>query len=71
MVLSLETVLRETSGRLLRGQVESFSSYTIDSRKVQNGALFFALKGEQTDGHLFVDAALKAGAKGAIVQQDP
>jgi UDP-N-acetylmuramoyl-tripeptide--D-alanyl-D-alanine ligase len=71
MVLSLETVLRETAGHLLRGEADAFSSYTIDSRKVQPGSLFFALKGEQTDGHLFVQAAFDAGAKGAIVQRDP
>jgi UDP-N-acetylmuramoyl-tripeptide--D-alanyl-D-alanine ligase len=71
MVLSLETVLRETAGRLLRGSALEFSSYAIDSRKVQAGSLFFALKGEQTDGHLFVNAALDAGAQGAIVQYDP
>ena len=71
MVLLVETVLRETAGRLLRGEAEAFSSYAIDSRKVQPGSLFFALKGEQTDGHLFVDAAFNAGANGAIVQHDP
>jgi UDP-N-acetylmuramoyl-tripeptide--D-alanyl-D-alanine ligase len=71
MVLSLETVLRETAGRLLRGETDVFSSYTIDSRKVQPGSLFFALKGDQTDGHLFVDAAFNAGANGAVVQRDP
>ena len=66
----METVLRETAGRLLRGKTDYFSSYAIDSRKVQQGSLFFALKGEQTDGHLFVESALNAGAKGAIVQHD-
>ena len=62
MVLSVETVLRETAGRLLRSGVDSFSFFAIDSRKVKPGSLFFALKGTQTDGHLFVDAAFKAGA---------
>jgi UDP-N-acetylmuramoyl-tripeptide--D-alanyl-D-alanine ligase len=70
MVLSVETVLRETAGRLLRSGAGSFSFFAIDSRKVKPGSLFFALKGTQTDGHLFVDAAFKAGATGAVVEKD-
>lgn len=70
MVLSVETVVRETAGRLLRSGVDSFSSFAIDSRKVKPGSLFFALKGTQTDGHLFVDAAFLAGATGAVVERD-
>lgn len=70
MVLSVETVLRETAGRLLRSGADSFSFFAIDSRKVKPGSLFFALKGTQTDGHLFVDAAFKAGAAGAVVEKE-
>src|SRR5262245_38803016 len=70
MVLSVETVLRETAGRLLRGGAGSFASFAIDSRKVKPGTLFFALKGSQTDGHLFVDAAFEAGAAGAVVEHE-
>jgi UDP-N-acetylmuramoyl-tripeptide--D-alanyl-D-alanine ligase len=70
MVLSVETVLRETAGRLLRTGADSFSFFAIDSRKVKPGTLFFALKGTQTDGHLFVDAAFQAGATGAVVEHD-
>ena len=62
--------IRETAGRLLRSGVDSFSFFEIDSRKVKPGSLFFALKGTQTDGHLFVDAAFKAGATGAVVERD-
>ena len=39
----------------------------IDSRKVKPGDLFFALPGENTDGHNFVDTALEKGAIGAVV----
>jgi len=40
-----------------------------DSRMVKPGGLFFALKGVASDGHLFIDAALKSGAA-AIVLED-
>jgi UDP-N-acetylmuramoyl-tripeptide--D-alanyl-D-alanine ligase len=33
-----------------------------DSRSVCEGSIFFALRGEHTDGHLFVPAAVEAGA---------
>ncbi len=44
--------------------------YSIDSRTVQSGELFFAVKGERLDGHDFVEQALANGAVGAIVRKD-
>lgn len=44
--------------------------YSIDSRTVQAGDLFFAVKGERLDGHDFVDAALARGAIAAVVRKD-
>ena len=41
--------------------------YSIDSRTVQSGDLFFAVRGERLDGHDFVEAALAKGAVGAVV----
>jgi UDP-N-acetylmuramoyl-tripeptide--D-alanyl-D-alanine ligase len=38
-----------------------------DSRTLKRGELFVALRGEQFDGHNFVESAAKAGAAGAIV----
>src|SRR6266850_2883282 len=44
--------------------------YSIDSRTVQSGDLFFAVKGDRLDGHDFVEQALGKGAIGAIVRKD-
>lgn len=44
------------------------TGYSIDSRTIQPGELFFAVKGERLDGHEFVKAALDAGALGAVVE---
>ncbi|OYY72909.1 UDP-N-acetylmuramoyl-tripeptide--D-alanyl-D-alanine ligase [Sphingomonas sp. 28-63-12] len=40
---------------------------TFDSREVCPGDLFIALKGETSDGHLYLDQAFARGAAGAIV----
>ncbi|HMF89045.1 MAG TPA: UDP-N-acetylmuramoyl-tripeptide--D-alanyl-D-alanine ligase [Candidatus Angelobacter sp.] len=42
--------------------------YSIDSRTLNPGDLFIALKGERFDGHDYVSAALEKGAAAAIVQ---
>jgi UDP-N-acetylmuramoyl-tripeptide--D-alanyl-D-alanine ligase len=44
--------------------------YSIDSRTVQPGEIFFAVKGERLDGHDFVELALARGALAAIVRKD-
>jgi len=46
------------------------SGYSIDSRTVQPGELFFAVKGERLDGHDYVEQALSKEAVAAVVQQD-
>ena len=43
--------------------------YSIDSRTVQSGDLFFAVKGERLDGHDYVEPALKSGAVAAVVSK--
>lgn len=43
------------------------TGYSIDSRTVAAGDLFFAVQGERFDGHQFIEMALKAGAIAAVV----
>ncbi len=45
-------------------------AYSIDSRTVQPGDLFFAVKGERMDGHDFVMQSLEKGAVAAVVGED-
>ncbi len=42
--------------------------WSIDSRTVAPGDLYFALRGEVHDGHQFIPAALKAGAIAAVAE---
>ena len=43
--------------------------YSIDSRTVARGELFFAVRGDRFDGHDFVAAAVERGAVGAVVSR--
>lgn len=45
------------------------TGYSIDSRTVAPGELFFAVKGERFDGHDFIPAAVERGAVGAVVSR--
>src|SRR5215470_6924973 len=49
---------------------EVAQGYSIDSRTIQPGELFFAVKGERFDGHDFVQQALERGAVSAVVRTD-
>ncbi|MCH9633202.1 MAG: UDP-N-acetylmuramoyl-tripeptide--D-alanyl-D-alanine ligase [Chlamydiae bacterium] len=51
----------------LADQIESFC---IDSRRVVDGSLFFALKGQKVDGHLFLTEAQNKGAVAAVVEKN-
>jgi len=46
------------------------TGYSIDSRTIQPGELFFAVKGEKMDGHDFVAQAIEKGAVAAVVSRD-
>lgn len=42
----------------------------LDSRKVREGYLFIARKGEKHDGHNYIEEAIKRGAKALIVEKE-
>ncbi|HKD84127.1 MAG TPA: UDP-N-acetylmuramoyl-tripeptide--D-alanyl-D-alanine ligase [Terriglobales bacterium] len=44
------------------------TGYSIDSRTLRPGDLFFAVRGERLDGHDFVEVALARGAVAAVVE---
>lgn len=43
----------------------------IDSRQVQSGDLYVAIRGSQTDGHLFIPDAIAAGATAIVCEEIP
>jgi UDP-N-acetylmuramoyl-tripeptide--D-alanyl-D-alanine ligase len=45
------------------------TGYQIDSRRIGPGELFFALRGEKTDGHKYLEEVRLRGALGAVVER--
>jgi UDP-N-acetylmuramoyl-tripeptide--D-alanyl-D-alanine ligase len=65
---------REAMQAAMRAEVsgalpQAISGISIDTRTLQPGEAYFAIKGAVHDGHDFVDAALKAGAAFAVVER--
>jgi UDP-N-acetylmuramoyl-tripeptide--D-alanyl-D-alanine ligase len=57
-------------GSQWRGPDGSVSSYSIDSRSLEAGDLFFAIRGPRHDGHDFIEHVMGKGAKAAVVSND-
>lgn len=47
------------------------SKISFDSRTVENGTLFFAVRGTQVDGHNYIDKAIEKGAIAIVCEQMP
>jgi UDP-N-acetylmuramoyl-tripeptide--D-alanyl-D-alanine ligase len=68
--LSAAMVIETTGGVLIQGNPQtSFSGVSTDSRSVRSGELFFALRGEHFDGHLFFAEAVQRGGGGGVVER--
>jgi UDP-N-acetylmuramoyl-tripeptide--D-alanyl-D-alanine ligase len=68
--LSAQEVESGTGGTLVHGSKDVvFSNVSIDTRSLQSGALFFAIRGLNQDGHRFVSNAMDKGARGAVVER--
>ena len=48
----------------------SFNDFSIDSRTVKDGDVFFCIKGEMTDGHKYISQALEKGASAVVANPE-
>jgi UDP-N-acetylmuramoyl-tripeptide--D-alanyl-D-alanine ligase len=64
---SLAEVAAATGGRLV-GADAGFDGVSTDSRTIERGQLFIALRGERFDGHAWAAAAAARGAAGVVVE---
>ncbi|MES1940333.1 UDP-N-acetylmuramoyl-tripeptide--D-alanyl-D-alanine ligase [Salinisphaera sp. T5B8] len=62
--------LAQTLGATLHGHDAEYVGASIDTRRLERNALFFALPGTRVDGHDFVARAASLGAAGAVVARE-
>jgi UDP-N-acetylmuramoyl-tripeptide--D-alanyl-D-alanine ligase len=68
MMLRLSEAAQAVNGRVVGADV-AFDAISSDSRAIQSGDLFVALRGERFDGHDFVADCLQRGAVAALVDR--
>ena len=66
--MSIVDAAQATGGRV-HGEPARFTSVSTDSRSIEAGALFVALRGERYDGHAFIEAVKSRGAAAAMVNE--
>lgn len=70
MRLSLDFVVESTEGTLLSGPRTGWvGGISTDSRQIKTGELFFALQGDNFDGHDYIDKAWRAGAAAVVISK--
>lgn len=69
MNLSLDEISKAVGGTLQGAGNVKVRGYSIDSRTLSTGELFFAIKGPRFDGHQFLAQAFQKGAAAAVVEQ--
>lgn len=67
--MSLKQVAKIVSADYLGGNI-IVNGISTDTRTIQGGELFIALKGPNFNGHDYIDAAIKKGAAACLVQED-
>jgi len=68
---STADLVRWTGGSLLgAGEAARFSGVSIDTRSLQTGDLFVAIRGERHDAHGFLAQAVSGGAAGLVIERD-
>lgn len=70
--MRLENLLRDICKVTVIGdENKEITGVNIDSRQVQEGHLFIAVKGTQTDGHSYINKAIENGAVAVVCQTLP
>lgn len=68
--MEIEFVQRVFGSNFGLNESSEFSGVSTDTRSIKPGALFIPLKGENFDGHDYIDQAFEKGALGALVSRE-
>lgn len=69
MTMGTLSMVAQATGGALVGRDASFDSVSTDTRSIEAGQLFFALRGQRHDAAGFIRDAAGRGAAGAVVEQ--
>lgn len=70
--MTLSNIARACNGVLVGATADTeITSAVLDSRRVTEGALFFATIGERVDGHRFIGSVYEKGACCVVTQKEP
>lgn len=74
-MISIRDIKVATGGTLSAGHAidpeETVRGVVLDSRQVQPGDMFIAVRGERLDGHTYISSAIHAGAKVVMLSAPP
>lgn len=70
-MVALKKILENIDYQILQGDINvEFNDFQYDSRKINNNDIFICIKGFQSDGHNFIDMAIKNGATIIICEDE-
>ena len=70
--MKLSELLKNVKVIASQGNIDvEIKGVNIDSRKIENGHLFIAMKGTQVDGHKFISKAIELGAVAILLEDMP
>ena len=71
MQLNLNDIAKITNGELFYSSSQIIKNISLDSREIEEGTLFIAIKGERFDGHDYIGRAFEDGAACILAERIP
>ncbi|MBQ5502144.1 MAG: UDP-N-acetylmuramoyl-tripeptide--D-alanyl-D-alanine ligase [Selenomonas sp.] len=68
-MFTLKEIVAATDAKIYKEEKQKFAAVVTDTRKISEGVLFVALKGERFNGEDFAAEALAKGAAGVVVSE--
>lgn len=70
--MRLEEIIKDISTiEIIGSTANNISGINIDSRQIESGHIFVAVKGTQTDGHAYISKAIEKGATAIVCEMLP
>ncbi len=68
---TIEEIAKATGGEILKGRKDDrVRGFSIDSREVKPGQMFFAIKGENNDGHDYITQTMSKGCSSIVISDE-